>query len=580
MLKYIKRYWYYAIWAPIFMIGEVCMDLLQPEFLSRIIDEGVNGIHNNGIPDVQIILQNGGIMIGLVILGGIFGVLSGVFANLCSQNFANDLRIDCFRRVMNLSFEQTDDFSTGSLITRITNDVTQVQNLVGLLIRGFVRTFMLFFGGIFCMLLLDVSFGIVLACSLPLVVIFVFIFIRKASPKFKLLQKKIDSLNSVLQENVAGARVVKAYVKEEYEASRFEESNEGLVKVQRYVLKLFSFMQPITNIILNISIVAIIYVGGIQVQADNGMTTGQIMAAITYISRILMAVLNMANLFQTASRAQASSIRLKEILRSLPVIQDGDFMEKTESFGKIEFQNVSFSYPDQQDVKVLKDISLMIEGGQTIGILGSTGSGKSSLVHLIPRFYDSSEGTILIDDVDIKEYNLKYLRDKVSIALQKSELFSKTIYENISFSKPDATLEEVVEVSKLACANDFIEAKEEGYYTLVAEKGMSLSGGQKQRLSIARAVLKPSEILIFDDTTSALDLKTEAKVFANLNREYKNRTKIIIAQRITSVMQADRIYVLEKGTIVGSGTHKELLASNSVYQEIYNSQLRGGGVHD
>ncbi|MDE6584131.1 MAG: ABC transporter ATP-binding protein/permease [Anaeroplasmataceae bacterium] len=580
MLKYIKRYWYYAIWAPIFMIGEVCMDLLQPEFLSKIIDEGVNGIHNNGIPDVQIILQNGGIMIGLVILGGIFGVLSGVFANLCSQNFANDLRIDCFRRVMNLSFEQTDDFSTGSLVTRITNDVTQVQNLVGLLIRGFVRTFMLFFGGIFCMLLLDVSFGIVLACSLPLVVIFVFIFIRKASPKFKLLQKKIDSLNSVLQENVAGARVVKAYVKEEYEASRFEESNEGLVKVQRYALKLFSFMQPITNIILNISIVAIIYVGGIQVQADNGMTTGQIMAAITYISRILMAVLNMANLFQTASRAQASSIRLKEILRSLPVIQDGDFMEKTESFGKIEFQNVSFSYPDQQDVKVLKDISLVIEGGQTIGILGSTGSGKSSLVHLIPRFYDSSEGTILIDDVDIKDYNLKYLRDKVSIALQKSELFSKTIYENISFSKPDATLEEVIEVSKLACANDFIEAKGEGYYTLVAEKGMSLSGGQKQRLSIARAVLKPSEILIFDDTTSALDLETEAKVFANLNREYKNRTKIIIAQRITSVMQADRIYVLEKGTIVGSGTHKELLASNSVYQEIYNSQLRGGGVHD
>lgn len=580
MLKYIKRYWYYAIWAPIFMIGEVCMDLLQPEFLSRIIDEGVNGIHNNGIPDVQIILQNGGIMIGLVILGGIFGVLSGVFANLCSQNFANDLRIDCFRRVMNLSFEQTDDFSTGSLVTRITNDVTQVQNLVGLLIRGFVRTFMLFFGGIFCMLLLDVSFGIVLACSLPLVVIFVFIFIRKASPKFKLLQKKIDSLNSVLQENVAGARVVKAYVKEEYEANRFEESNEGLVKVQRYVLKLFSFMQPITNIILNISIVAIIYVGGIQVQADNGMTTGQIMAAITYISRILMAVLNMANLFQTASRAQASSIRLKEVLRSLPIIQDGVFMEKTESFGKIEFQNVSFSYPDQEDVKVLKDISLVIEGGQTIGILGSTGSGKSTLVHLIPRFYDCSEGTILIDDVAIKEYNLKYLRDKVSIALQKSELFSKTIYENISFSKPNATLEEVVEVSKLACANDFIEAKEEGYYTLVAEKGMSLSGGQKQRLSIARAVLKPSEILIFDDTTSALDLKTEAKVFANLNQEYKNRTKIIIAQRITSVMQADRIYVLEKGTIVGSGTHKELLASNSVYQEIYNSQLRGGGAND
>lgn len=570
MLKYIKKYWYYAMWAPIFMIGEVCMDLLQPTYLTKIIDEGVNGIYHNGVPDVDIILKNGFIMIGLVILGGIFGVLSGVFANLCSQNFANDLRTDCFRRVMNLSFQQSDDFETGSLVTRITNDVTQIQNLVGLLIRGFVRTFMLFAGGIFCMLMLDLSFGIVLACSLPVVILFVIVFIRKASPKFKLLQKKIDEVNSVLQENVTGARVVKAYVKEDYEEERFDKDNSSLVHIQGYVLKLFSFMQPITNIILNLSIVAIIYVGGINIQTANGMTTGQIMAAITYISRILMAILNMANLFQTASRAQASSV-----LKSLPIIKDGNFEAETDTFGKIEFKNVSFSYPDQAEVPVLKDLSFTIEGGQSVGILGSTGSGKSSLIHLIPRFYDATEGSILIDDMDIKEYSLKHLRSKISIALQKSELFSKTIYENIAFSHPDSSKEEVIEAAKIACADEFIASKEEGYYTLVAEKGMSLSGGQKQRISIARAVLKPSEILIFDDTTSALDLKTEAQVLKNLNEKYKDKTKIIIAQRISSVQNADIILVLEHGRIVDRGTHKELLNSSKIYQEIYNSQLKG-----
>lgn len=580
MLKYIKKYWYYAIWAPIFMIGEVIMDLLQPEFLSRIIDEGVNGIHNEGVPDISLIIQNGCIMIALVIAGGIFGVLSGVFSNLCSQNFANDLRKDCFKRVMNFSFEQTDGFSTGSLVTRITNDVTQIQNLVGMMIRMFVRTFMLFFGGIFCMLVLDLNFGIVLACSLPFIILFVFFFIRKASPKFKLLQKKIDELNGIVQENVGGARVVKAYVKEEYEAQRFDDANTGLVGIQSSVLKLFSFMSPITNIIMNLSIVAIIYVGSINVKLENGMTTGEIMAAITYITRILMAVLNMANLFQTASRAKASSIRVKELLNCLPAIVDGTWEDETEIKGKIEFENVSFSYPDQPEVKVLKHLSFTIHPGETIGILGATGSGKSSLVHLIPRFYDTVDGVIKIDDVDIREYKLRDLRKKISIALQKSELFSKTIYENIGFSSENTTLAEIEEAARVACADEFIQSKEEGYYTLVAEKGMSLSGGQKQRIAIARAVLKPTEILIFDDATSALDLKTEAKVFENLNRRFKETTKIIIAQRISSVKNTDRIFVLEHGQIVAEGNHATLLEKSKIYQEIYNSQLKGGEYNE
>lgn len=580
MSKYLKKYWYYAIWAPIFMVGEVCMDLLQPQFMSKIIDEGVNGLSNGGNPNLDIIITNGFIMIGLVILGGIFGVLSGVFANLCSQNFAHDLRVDCFRRVMHFSFEQTDDFSTGSLVTRITNDVTQVQNFISMLIRGFVRTFMLFIGGIVFMLLLDISFGVVLVISLPLVILFVFIFIKKGNPKFKILQKKLDTLNSVMQENVSASRVVKAYVREAYEEERFEGANESLVETQRYVLKLFSFMSPITNIILNFSIVAIIYVGGINVRMANGMTTGDIMAAITYISRILMAVLNMANLFQTASRALASSTRLKEILNSFPVIADGVFEGNTAVKGKIEFRNVCFAYPDQREVNVLYNLNFTVNPGETLGILGATGCGKSSLVHLIPRFYDTVSGEVYVDDVNVKEYKIKCLRDKVSIALQKSELFSKTIYENVSFSKKNASMEEVEEVCRVACADSFIRQKEEGYYTLVAEKGMSLSGGQKQRLSIARAILKNAEILIFDDSTSALDLKTEAKLYENLNLKYKDTTKIIIAQRISSVRNADRILVLDKGSIADIGNHEYLLEHCDIYKEIYNSQLKGGVQND
>ncbi len=580
MIKYVMKYWYYALLAPLFMIGEVCMDLLQPQFMSRIIDDGVNGLNNGGNPDLNVIINNGLIMIGLVIIGGICGVLSGIFANLCSQNFSNDLRTDCFKRVMHFSFEQTDDFSIGSLVTRITNDVTQIQNLVSQLIRGFVRTSFLFIGGILCMLLLNINFGVVLACSLPLVVVFVFVFIKTASPKFKELQRKIDDVNSVMQENVGAARVVKAYVKEDYEEERFEKANENLVKTQRYVLKLFSFMSPITNIILNISIVAIIYVGSINVQLDNGMTTGNIMAAITYISRIMVAILNMANLFQTASRALASTARVKQILNTLPVITDGGFNAVTKVAGEIEFRNVSFAYPDQKDVEVLKNLNFKINSGETIGILGSTGCGKSSLIQLIPRFYDVSSGEVLVDNVNVKDYNVDYLRSKVAVALQKSELFSKTIYENIALGKEDASFASVAEAAKIACADDFIKRQPEGYYTLVAEKGMSLSGGQKQRISIARTILKNSEIIIFDDATSALDLKTEASLYKNLNAKYCNTTKIIIAQRISSVRNADRIMVIDKGMIVDIGNHNELLERCSIYQEIYNSQLKGAVSND
>ncbi len=580
MWKYLKKYWIFMILAPIFMAGEVIMDLIQPQLMSKIVDDGVLGINNNGVGDLNVVLTVGLQMIITVLIGCIFGILSGVFANICSQNFANDLRSDCFKRVMNLSFEQTDEFSTGSLVTRITNDVTQVQNFVSMAIRGYVRTLLLFCGGIACMLMLDISFGVALACSLPIVIVFVIFFIVKAKPKFKILQEKLDNLNSIMQENVGGARVIKAYVKEEAEEKRFNDANTELSNEQLYVLKLFSYMSPISNLILNITIIVIIYIGSINVKEATGVTTGNIMAAITYTSQILNAVLRMANIFQSVSRAITSANRLNIVLNTLPIITDGSFDGNTNVYGKLEFKNVSFAYPDSPNVNVLNNINLIINSGETIGVLGSTGSGKSSLVNLIPRFYDTTQGTVLVDDVDVKDYNVRNLREKISIALQKSELFSKTIFENIAWGNETASLEDVKNAAKVAQADSFISEKSEGYYTMVAEKGASLSGGQKQRIAISRCILKNSEILIFDDSTSALDLKTESNLYKELKENYKSTTKIIIAQRIASIKDADRIVVLDNGSIVDVGTHDELMSNSDIYKEIYNSQLRGGNLNE
>ena len=474
MLKYLKKYWIYALLAPLFMMGEVLMDLLQPQLMSIIIDEGVLGLSNNNVGDLNLVIITGLKMIVLVLVGGISGVLSGVFANLCSQNFGNDVRKDCFKHIMSFSFEQTDRFSTGSLVTRVTNDITQVQNLVGMSIRGFIRTFMLFGGGIVCMMSLDLGFGQIVLCALPVVIIMIIFFMIKANPIFKVLQKKLDKVNSVMQENVSGARVVKAYVREDYEKKRFGEANDELVGTQLSVLKLFSYMMPLMNIILNLAIVAIIYVGGIRIQ-DGAVSPGNVMAAITYVSQIFHSLIMMVNIFQTVSRGNASANRLKEVLESEPTITDGKFNEDTLLKGKVEFRNVSFAYPNSNGETILRDINLTIQPGETLAILGATGSGKSSLVNLIPRFYDATTGSVLIDDVDVKDYKLNTLRNKVAIALQKSELFSTTIKENIAWGKASATELEIKKAAHMAQAADFIDSKEGGYETLVAEKGMSLS---------------------------------------------------------------------------------------------------------
>lgn len=574
MLKYLKKYWFFALLAPIFMIGEVSMDLLQPELMSRIIDDGVLGLNNGGGGNLNTVITIGLKMIGFVALGGICGIMSGVFANLCAQQFGNDVRKAVFKRIMELSFEQTDKFSTGSLITRVTNDITQLQNFVMQCLRGFVRTSMLFIGGIACMVSLNMEFGIIIACALPFVAVCVVYFIAKANPKFTVLQKKLDKVNNVMQENVSGARVVKAYVKEDYETERFEKANNELVSTQLDVLLLLSYMTPIMNIILNLSVVAVIKVGGIQVSAGSA-TPGNVMAAITYCSQVLNAVMRMTMIFQTASRGIASKKRVMEIINCEPAIKSGTYNKETAVKGKVEFKNVSFAYPGMDNENVIENFNLVINPGETIGILGATGCGKSSLVNLIPRFYDVTKGEVLIDDVNVKDYDLQVLRDKVSIALQKPEIFSTTIAENIAWGDSSADSEKIRQAADIAQATEFIDNRTDGMDTQVSQGGHSLSGGQKQRVAISRAVLKNSEILIFDDATSALDLKTEADLYSELSAKKYDVTRIIIAQRIASVKNADRIVVMDNGRLADVGSHSELIKTSEIYKDIYESQLKG-----
>ena len=571
MWKFLKKYWYFALLAPLFMVGEVSMDLLQPKLMNIIVDDGVLGINNGGVGDIGIILSTGLKMIGTVAIGGMFGILSGVFANLCSQNFSNDVRTAAFSSIMKLSAQQTDKFSTGSLVTRVTNDVSQVEQMVSMCIRGFIRNLVFFIGGIYCMLKLELSFGVCVGCALPFLFVMVFVFIKKANPMFGILQGKLDKVNSVMQENVTGARVVKAYVKEDYEKNRFTVANDDLIGTQLRVLFLLSYLGPLMNIVMNITVVAVIRIGGIKV-AEGSVTPGNVMAAITYVSQILNGVMMIANVFQNISRGSASAKRLNQVIYCTPAVSDGNGDTNSAETGTVEFRNVSFAYPGTNE-NVLSNISFRINRGETVGILGSTGCGKTSLINLIPRFYDCTEGEVFVDGINVKEYKLETLRDKISVALQKSELFSDTIAGNIAWGKPNADKNEIEKAAVIAQADGFIRRQPEGYDTPVAEKGASLSGGQKQRVSIARAVLKGGEILIFDDSTSALDLKTESDLYKALSENCGDRTKIIIAQRIASVKNADRIAVLENGSLVAFDNHDNLMKTCPQYRDIYDSQL-------
>ncbi|MBQ7821431.1 MAG: ABC transporter ATP-binding protein [Clostridia bacterium] len=558
------------------MIGEVAMDLMQPKLMTKIVDEGLLG----GL-GVGYIIKIGVLMLGLAVLGGIFGIGTAVFASNAAQRFGNDLRNDVFKKVMGLSLEQTDKFTTGSLVTRLTNDINIIQDLVAMALRMFVRSPMMFIGGIFMCLSLDVNFGRVLLISLPLQLILIFIMLKIASPLFSKVQTKLDRVNSVVQENVTGARVVKAYGREKFEIARFNEANSDLRDVNLKVQRIMAMISPVMMLIMNGSVIAIIYIGGIEVESG-AMMPGAVMGAITYITQILMSLMMVSMMFQTISRASASAKRVIEVLDSDAVIRDGDYKEENadKKAGSVEMKNVSFRYPGTVGKPVLDNISIKVNPGETVAVIGATGSGKTSLVNLITRFYDATEGEVLVDGVNVKEYDLHELRAKIAFVLQKSELFSGTVEENIRWGREDATREEVITAAKIAQADDFICGFNEGYDTMIAEKGASLSGGQKQRLAIARALIRKPEILIFDDSTSALDLATEAKLRAALAENMKDTTIIMIAQRIASIKNADRIAVIENGEITAFAPHDELMKTSETYRDIYASQQKMGGENN
>ena len=571
MWKYIKHYLPFAILAALFMIGEVLMDLLQPGIMSRIVDDGVLGLNHGGHGNLTIIWTLGAQMIGLVLFGGLCGSMNNVFVHISGQNVGNEIRKDCFRKIMTFSFPQLDRFGTGSLVTRVTNDITQVQNFVSQFVRGMIRTSLLMFGSIYFMFRLNRDFGIIVVCAFPFIVGCLAFCLWKANPLFSRLQAQLDILNDIMQEDVSGIRIIKACVREIYEKLRFGKANDELVKTQLRILVIFAFMNPVINSLMYIVVAVILLVGSVEV-TSGAATPGVIMAAITYTTQLLNGILMLVMIFQNISRGLASWKRVREILDSESDLKDGTFAGNTEQYGEIEFRDVSFSYPGSKQ-SVLEHINLTIHRGETVAVMGATGCGKTSLVSLIPRFYDVTSGAVLVDGVDVREYRQKDLRQKIASTLQKSELFSTTIEQNIAWGAPEASSEKIKSAAVTAQADDFISSTPEGYQTMVAERGMSLSGGQKQRLSIARAVVKEAEILIFDDSSSALDLKTEANFYDALQQSHPGTTKIIVAQRIASVRRADRIVVLDKGRIAASGTHEELLSSCSVYQAIYYSQI-------
>lgn len=577
ILKYLKKYWLFAVLASLFMVLEVYVDLYQPRLMAEIVNNGILGLNHGGVSDLSVVSRTGIRMILIVLGGGICGILSGVCTNLCAQNFGNDVRKASFAKIMRFSFSQADDFTVGSLITRTTGDVTQIQNMVSQMIRGFVRCGMFFIAGSIALVTLAVDFGTVILIALPLILLEIAFVLWKTNPLFAKLQSRLDRMNTVIQENVGGARVVKAFVMEDKENRRFAKSNDDLVNTQFRVLILMSYMRPVMNIVLNLATVAVIYIGALRVQ-DGALAPGTVMAAITYLSQILNGMMMLAMIFQTVTRGLTSSRRIKEILSSDSAIADGS-ADIPAASGSIAFEGVSFAYPGHS-AEILHDITLHVQPGETLAVIGETGCGKSSLVNLIPRFYDVTAGRVTVDGVDVRDYPLTALRDRIAIVLQKSELFSTTIHDNISVGNRDADESEIVRAAKAAQADGFIMQQPAQYDTAVAESGMSLSGGQRQRIAISRALVKNAPILILDDSTSALDFRTEADLQKALREEYPRTTKIIIAQRISSVQHADRIAVLDRGTVADCGTHAQLLERCAIYRDIYDSQVRKGANHN
>ena len=568
--KYIKPYWKYFVLGPLCMIIEVVGEIVMPQLYAGILDEGVKQ-HNVSYIILTAVLM---ILLALIMMAG--GVGGAWFGAKASVNFASDLRKDVYGKVQRFSFADIDKFSTGSLVTRLTNDVTQLQNFVNMMLRMFLRAPGMLIGALIMAIRMNAELARVLAVTVPVLLVAQFFIIRTGFPRFQAMQSKIDHLNSTIQESLTNIRVVKSFVREGFEEKKFARANLDLKEAALRALGVVIMAMSLMMLLMNLTTLAVVWFGGRRVVAGT-MEVGDFSAYLNYIGQILMSLMMVSMLFMNSSRALASGRRIKEVMTAEIDLTDDNAAhpEAKVARGEVEFRNVSFRYYKNSESKVLDSIDLKIGAGETVGIIGSTGCGKTTLVSMIPRLYDVDEGEVLVDGVNVKDYNLFHLREGVGMVLQKNVLFSGSIRDNLRWGDENATEEDMVEAAKSAQADGFIRGFGDGYDTLLEQGGVNVSGGQKQRLCIARALLKHPKILILDDSTSAVDTATEASIREAFRKELKDSTKIIIAQRITSVMEADKIIVMNDGTITGVGTHDELLRSNREYQEIYESQMGG-----
>lgn len=566
LYKYLKPYMLPTLIAPIFMLIEVAMDLLQPTLMSRIIDVGVQNSDKGYI--VQMCL-----LMCLCALAGIIGGAGNMyFSTRAGYGFARDLRSAVYRKIQSFSFANIDRFKTGSLVTRTTNDVTQIQSAFTSCIRMLVRSPFLCIGGVVMVLTLNARLSLVVLAAIPFLTALIAVLLKFGRPLFMSMQEKLDRVNTVMQENLAGIRVIKAFGRADYEKKKFKTANDDLTNSTMKAMRMLSLSFPLINLIMNITMILMYLFGGKMVFRGE-LKPGEIMAFSNYIMQILMSLTMSSFMLMFLSRAGVSIQRVNEVLDTVPDVADGPDSDARVTEGRVEFNHVSFRYPGQIGEPVLKDLTFSAKPGETVAILGSTGSGKSSLISLIPRLYDATEGTVLVDGRDVRSYSLSALRGAIGVALQESVLFTGTVGENLRWGDENAPQETVSRAADIAQAAPFVENLAQGYETELGQRGVNLSGGQKQRLCIARALVRRPRILILDDSTSAVDLATEAKIQSGLRETFRDMTVFIIAQRISSVMDADKILVMENGRIIDSGRHDELKNRCEVYREIVVSQL-------
>lgn len=571
--KYVIPYKSAFILGPIFMIVEVLGEIILPKLMSMIINYGCGQDVTVAAKGPAYIIGIGAVMIGTALLMMMGGVLGAYFAVKASVNFAGDLRRDVFAKVQKFSFANIEKFSTGSLVTRLTNDITNIQNVLSMGLRMLLRAPGMLIGGLIMAFLMNAKLALVFCVVIPVLIIALAFVMKTAFPRFDVMQTKIDGLNSRIQENITNQRVVKSFVRDDFEKETFDRANNELKDKTLRAMKVVILTMPIMTLAMNLTVMAVVWFGGQQILIGD-MPVGNLTAFTTYVTQILISLMMVSMIMIQGSRAMASSHRILEVLDTDIDLNDDNASEKDRlvTSGEIEFKNVCFRYYKKHKKNVLQNINFTAKPGEVVGIIGSTGSGKSSLVQLIPRLYDCDEGEVLVDGVNVKEYSLNHLRDGVAMVLQKNTLFSGSIMENLRWGDEEATDEQVKEAAKAAQADGFVSEFADGYDRELGQGGVNVSGGQKQRLCIARALLKKPKILILDDSTSAVDTATEAQIRKSFSTTLKDTTKLIIAQRISSVEDADRILVMDEGQIVGQGTHKELLESCETYQEIYYSQ--------